>query len=49
MLVANGRLVAVTSDGVRLYACDACLDAAELRDEAAARLKRGAAAASRLK
>lgn len=38
MLVADGRLVTVSKDGVRLYACEPCLRPDELRDAAVRRL-----------
>ena len=38
LLVADGRLVTVSNDGVRLYACEPCLRPAQLRAAATGRL-----------
>ena len=39
LLVADGRLVTVSDDGVRLYACEPCLRPAQLRVAATGRLE----------
>src|ERR1043166_2644530 len=38
MLAADGRLVIVSADGVRLYSCDSCLRPAQLLEQAKRRL-----------